>query len=139
MCSFHQKIGEWLGVKPQRSEQQLVALIEHQLSASSIKRLIALGIAPAEVDLAVIPRRRFQRRLSRSEKLTVDESDRLIRLLRILADAERVYGSLTRALAWLRTPVATLGGRAPIRLLRTGIGTGIVEEALVQSDEGMYI
>lgn len=48
-------------------------------------------------------------------------------------------GSRERALVWLRKPHARLEGRAPLSSLRTDTGSRIVEELLVQIDEGMFV
>jgi putative toxin-antitoxin system antitoxin component (TIGR02293 family) len=82
--------------------------------------------------------------------LTLDESDKVIRLLRVLRATEAVYESRERALEWLRTPNPRLdpalrnvlfaqGGRTPLSLLTTEIGARMVEELLIQIDEGIYI
>lgn len=137
--SHHQQIGQWLGVRPPQTEQELLDIVERQLPASSIKRLLALGITRSEVDALVIPLRTLQHRRSRREKLTVDESDRVLRVMRLLSQAESLYESRERALAWLRRPNARLGERAPLELLKTDAGSRIVEELLVQIDEGMFV
>jgi putative toxin-antitoxin system antitoxin component (TIGR02293 family) len=139
MSVLHQQIGDWLGVGTPRTEQELLEIIEHQLPTSSINRLLALGITRAEVDALVIPLRTLQHRRSRREKLTIDESDRVLRMIRMLFQAESVYGSRARALAWLRRPTPRVGKRAPLELLKTDAGSRIVEELLVQIDEGMFV
>src|SRR5271166_4190958 len=121
--SRHQQIGQWLGVRPPQTEQELLDIVERQLPASSIKRLLALGITRAEVDALVIPLRTLQHRRSRREKLTVDESDRVLRVMRLLSQAEGLYESRDRALAWLRHPNPRLGDRAPLELLKTDAGS----------------
>lgn len=135
----HQQIGQWLGLRPPRSEQELLDIVERQLPASSIKRLLALGITRAEVDALVIPLRTLQHRRSRHQKLTVDESDRVLRLMRVLSQAEDLYGSRERALAWLRQSNPRLGSRRPLELLKTDAGSRIVDELLLQIDEGMFV
>jgi putative toxin-antitoxin system antitoxin component (TIGR02293 family) len=60
-------------------------------------------------------------------------------VIRVLSLAESVYGSRERALAWLRNAHARLDGRAPLSLLKTDTGSRIVEELLVQIDEGMFV
>jgi len=121
------------------SEADILQIVEGQLAPSVIKRLLALGLERGEVDAVVIPQRTLQHRRSRREKLTLEESDRVLRLLRLLSLAESVYEDRDRALAWLRRPHARLGGRAPLSLLRTDTGGRIVEELLVQIDEGMFV
>jgi putative toxin-antitoxin system antitoxin component (TIGR02293 family) len=87
----------------------------------------------------VIPSRTLQHRRSRREKLTVEESDRVLRPIRALSLAESIYGSRERALDRLRKPNARLGSRAPLSLLKTDTGSRIVEELLIQIDEGMFV
>jgi putative toxin-antitoxin system antitoxin component (TIGR02293 family) len=137
--SLHHQIGEWLGVAPPASERELLAIIERQLPASAIQRLLALGIARTEIDDLVIPLRTLQHRRSHRKKLTLEESDRVLRLLRVLSMAEDVYGSRDRALAWLRRPAQRLEKRVPLELLKTDAGARIVEELLIQIDEGMFV
>ena len=139
MATLHQQIGQWLGIAVPKSDQQVLDIVEGQLPTSSIKRLLALGISRLEIDQQVIPLRTLQHRRSRREKLTVDESDRVLRMTRLLSQAESVYGSRERALAWLRRANPRLRNRTPLEMAKTDTGSRIVEELLVQIDEGMFI
>jgi putative toxin-antitoxin system antitoxin component (TIGR02293 family) len=132
------QIGDWLGLRAPATESDILRLVEGRLGASVIKRLSALGLERSEIDEAVIPSRTLQHRRSRREKLTMEESDRVLRIIRVLSSAEAIYGSRERALAWLRKPQARLEGRSPLSLLKTDTGSRIVEETLIQIDEGIY-
>jgi putative toxin-antitoxin system antitoxin component (TIGR02293 family) len=138
MTAAHIQIGEWLGVQAPASEAEILRIVEGQLAPSVIKRLISLGLERAEIDAVIIPQRTLQHRRSRREKLTIEESDRVLRAIRALSLAESVYGSRERALAWLRKPHPRLDGRSPLSLLKTDTGSRMVEELLVQIDEGMF-
>jgi putative toxin-antitoxin system antitoxin component (TIGR02293 family) len=133
------QMGDWLGLQALGTETEVLRIVEGKLAPTVIERLISLGLQRSEVDAAIIPLRTLQHRRSRSERLTVEESDRVLRMIRVLAMTESVYGSRERALAWLRNPHARLDGRAPLSLLNTDTGSRIVEELLVQIDEGMFI
>jgi len=139
MSVLHQHVGAWLGVRQPRTEQELLDIVEQQLPTSSIKRLLALGVTRAEVDSLVIPSRTLQHRRSRREKLTIEESDRVLRMMRALSQAEEVYESREHALQWLRRANPRLGNRTPLELLKTDAGSRIVEELLVQIDEGIFV
>lgn len=139
MSAAHVQIGDWLGVRPPATESDVLRVVERRLAPSVIKRLAALGLTRAEIDEAVIPARTLQHRRSRREKLSVEESDRVLRVVRVLSLAEVVYGSRERALAWLRRPHPRLDGRSPLSLLRTDTGSRMVEELLLQIDEGMHV
>lgn len=133
------QIGDWLGRKPPATEADLLRIVEERLSPATINRLIKLGLERSEIDATVIPLRTLQHRRSRREKLTIEESDRVLRVIRVVSFAESVYGTRQRALAWLRTPHPRLEGRSPLSLLKTDMGSRIVEDLLVQIDEGMFV
>lgn len=139
MNAANAQIGNWLGLKPPATEGEILRIVEGRLAPSVIKRLVALGLQRTEIESAVIPLRTLQHRRSRREKLTVEESDRVLRVIRVLALAESVYGSRERALAWLRNLHPRLAGRTPLSLLKTDTGSRIVEELLIQIDEGMFV
>jgi len=137
MNAANVQIGEWLGVKAPATDAEILGIVERQLAPAVIKRLIALG--RTEVDAIIIPQRTLQHRRSRREKLTVEESDRVLRAIRVLARTEAVYGSRERALGWLRRANPRLEGRTPLLLLKTDTGSRMVEELLVEIDEGMFV
>ncbi len=139
MSVLHQQIGAWLGIPIPKTDQQVLEIVERQLATSAIHRLVALGITRGEIDALVIPLRTLQHRRSRREKLTVEESDRVMRIARVLSQAESVYESRNRALVWLRRTNPRLRGRTPLEMLKTDTGSRLVEELLVQIDEGMFV
>ena len=139
MNTANRQIGDWLGVRPPATEGELLRIVEGRLTPSVIKRLATLGLGRSEIDAVVIPSRTLQHRRSRREKLTVEESDRVLRVIRVLSAAESVYRSRERALAWLRQPHARLDGRTPLSLLKTDMGSGFVVVLVIVIDVGMFV
>ena len=139
MNTANLQMGEWLGLQPPETEEELLRIVEGKLAPAVIKRLISLGLQRSEIDAAIIPLRTLQHRRSRHERLTVEESDRVLRVARLLSQAESVYGSRERALAWLRRHHPRLHDRTPLEMSKTDTGSRIVEELLVQIDEGMFV
>ncbi len=86
----------------------------------------------------VVPRRTFERRRDENEPLTVVESDRLLRVIRIAVYAADVLGTESKARAWLRASNRSLRGKAPIALLETDVGARLVERALGRIEHGVY-
>ena len=127
MYSASAQIGNWLGVEPPMTEAAVLGIIERQLEPPVIQRLLDMGLSRDEVNSVIIPARTLQHRRSRRERLTVEESDRVIRALRVLSAAEGVYESRERALEWLRRANPRLDNRSPISLLKTDTGARIVE------------
>lgn len=86
----------------------------------------------------VIPARTLKHRRARREPLSRDESDKLARLVRIFDQAVRVFDGIDRARTWLEEPKKRFQGRTPLTMLRTDVGGRLVEEFLIQIDEGMF-
>jgi putative toxin-antitoxin system antitoxin component (TIGR02293 family) len=84
-----------------------------------------------------LPPRTLARR-KKARRLSADESDRLLRLARVVARAEEVLGSRERAGAWLRGTVRALGGIRPLDLLDTDLGAQQVEQVLGRIEHGVY-
>ncbi len=91
-----------------------------------------------ELDELVIPKRTLARRRARHEALTVEESDKALRLARISSEADRVFGSPDKSSRWLRKSNAALAGNRPIDLLKSETGSRAVDELLGQIDHGMF-
>jgi putative toxin-antitoxin system antitoxin component (TIGR02293 family) len=68
----------------------------------------------------------------------VEESDRLLRLARVVERAVQVLGDRERARRWLTAPSPALGQAVPLALLDTDLGTHQVEELLGRIDFGVY-
>src|ERR1700733_356698 len=139
MNAANTQIGDWLGLESPATEGDILRIVEGQLAPSVIKRLSALGLERSEIDAVVILTRTLQHRRSRREKLTIEASDRLLRVIRVLSLPESTHGSRERALNWLRKPHPRLDERTPLSLLKTDTGSRIVEELLIQIDEGMFV
>jgi putative toxin-antitoxin system antitoxin component (TIGR02293 family) len=102
-----------------------------------LSELAAHGFARDELFDLVIPRRTFARRLQTNEPLSPEESDRAVRLARLAAMAERVFGDGAKAHRWLRKPSRTLAGAIPLILIKSETGAHLVEQTLHRIQHGM--
>lgn len=85
----------------------------------------------------IITERTLERRLSRKERLKLEESDGIARLLRVLAHANRVFEDEDLAEEWLRHPNPALD-EVPMRMARTDIGAREVEAVLTRLEHGVF-
>lgn len=131
------RMGNWIGSEPS-SELQLAALAEKGLPTGTVKILMEHGLSSGEVYSIVIPQRTLKHRNNRQEPLSREESDRAIRMARVLARAETVMGNREQALEWMRHPKQRFSGRTPFEMLITESGGRLVDEMLIQIDEGMF-
>lgn len=111
------------------SDLDLARRIIDRLPAEALQRLRQFGFSEPELD-SIAPGRTRRLRAQKQDKLTIEESDRAVRLLRIQTLAEDTFGDAARAIAWLRRPLGRAGGQSPLDLARTEAGARAVEEML---------
>jgi putative toxin-antitoxin system antitoxin component (TIGR02293 family) len=111
--------------------------IERGLPHSVIARLKRYSHL-SDADLSEVIPRRTLTSLRGVRKLTTEQSDRIARTAGIAALARRVFGDAEVAREWLLTANPALGNQLPLRLLRTGSGTRIVENVLIRIEHGVY-
>jgi putative toxin-antitoxin system antitoxin component (TIGR02293 family) len=70
--------------------------------------------------------------------LSPDESDKVIRFLRLLRQATDLFGSTEKARAWLKYPQYGLGGAVPLDYASTEAGAREVENLLGRIKYGVY-
>jgi putative toxin-antitoxin system antitoxin component (TIGR02293 family) len=99
----------------------------------------ASGLRFADIYEVVIPARTLKHRKARQEPLNLDESDKFARLVRVYGQTVKVFGDREKALRWLTKPKHRFAERTPIQMLRTELGGRMVEEMLIQIDEGMFV
>lgn len=120
-----------------KSDADLVALVEERLPVTAIAALMDHGILEKEVYSVIVPRRTLQHRRARKENLSREESDRAVRLARLAALTEKIFGDHKEGMHWLRSSKKRFHGRTPVDMMATETGSRLVEEALYQIDEGM--
>ncbi|HLH02703.1 MAG TPA: antitoxin Xre/MbcA/ParS toxin-binding domain-containing protein [Bryobacteraceae bacterium] len=134
---FYRRIEEKLGASGVRSDRDLAGLVEKRLPASAVKALARGGLSESEIYQLVIPRRTLAHRVAKREALSQEESDRAVRLARVTAFAEQVFGDSGRAWRWLRQPKKQFTDRSPLEVSGTEAGARLVEELLYQIDDGL--
>jgi putative toxin-antitoxin system antitoxin component (TIGR02293 family) len=122
-----------------RSELDLADAIQEGLAYRALEHVLASDdLKPAEAYALVGSRRTLMRKKKEQAKLSPTESDRLARVVRIIARAEDALGEREKAHRWLRRPNRALGGRRPIDLLDSDAGTRMVERVLGRIEHGVY-
>jgi len=101
---------------PKRSINEV---LETGYSAQEIIELVFLGKRPSH------------------SGLSIDESDRIVRLIRIASRAKDVFGNPEKAWRWLRKPKQAFDGKTCIEMLITEHGGREVENMLTRIEHGM--
>jgi len=112
------------------SQSDLAALVSRKLPLETLRGLVSAGISEQEIDVLVIPQRTRRHRAAKNQPLTVDESDRTVRLLRIQTLAENTFEDVGQAAIWLRRSLGELGDTTPLDMAQTEAGARVVETIL---------
>lgn len=115
-----------------RSQADLALAVRRRLPLVALKGLAQAGLTEQEIERFVIPQRTRRHRAERKQPLTIEESDRAVRLLRIQTVAEDAFRSKDKANAWLRRPLAELRGETPLDVAQTEAGTRVIETILAK-------
>src|SRR6266446_3932985 len=84
-----------------------------------------------------ISRSTLQRRKA-AGRLSPDESDKVMRLSRLLEHATNVFGDIEKARTWLKFPQRGLGGAVPLDYAETEVGAREVDNLLGRIDYSVY-
>ena len=98
-----------------RNDADLADLAQERIDVYVIDRLSAQGLKADELAF-IIPRRTLTHRRQQHERLSTEESDRAIRLARIIAQANTAFGSAEKAMRWLRNPQTRFTGRNALEM-----------------------
>jgi putative toxin-antitoxin system antitoxin component (TIGR02293 family) len=126
------------GISPPRCVSEGVLLpLRQGFPVDVVDDALAAGkLSLGELDRLVLPRKTLSHRRILGS-LTPDQSDRLSRVLRMIAEAETTFGDPAKAHAWLRRPNQLLDGETPLGRLDTDFGTRQVEAILGRIAHGL--
>lgn len=131
------KAGTFEGTYSSAMVRRWVAVIREGFPVETVQHIVDSGrLNPVEVDRVVLPRKTWANR-KKAGKLTAEQSDRLLRVARVIATAEEVFGDKDKAGLWLRRPTTALDGERPLELLDTEEGAREVETLLTRISHGI--
>lgn len=135
--AYRARLGVFLPIPIGASDQDIHELIEAGFLAASVKVLSDRGKLSVAGRDQIIPLKTLKKRLANGQRLTVNQSDRLFRVVHITAMAEVLFENDEKARRWLSKPKTRFSGKSPIAMLSTSPGTRQVEEVLIQFAEGL--
>jgi putative toxin-antitoxin system antitoxin component (TIGR02293 family) len=109
-----------------------------RVKPAALTELARHGYSEEEIFTLVVPKRTLARRRAADEPLTVEETDKALRLARIAVQAERVFGEPEKAHRWLRKAKRDLKGETPLAYLASEAGARVVEEMLHRIEHGIF-
>jgi putative toxin-antitoxin system antitoxin component (TIGR02293 family) len=118
------------------SEADLARIVECGIRLTVLGHVAKAGFSKQEIERYVVPARTLRHRRARRERLSVEESDRVVRLTRVQALAEDVFGNVAKANTWLRQELGIIDNKSPLEVARTDSGARLIEQLLAKLDWG---
>ena len=117
----------------------VVAMVRRGLPMEEFSALAAwLAISEEELAPLVGISRATLHRRKKGGQLEMPESERIVRIGRLLARATDVLGTEKAAREWLRTPAIAFRGESPLAYSDTEIGAREVENLLGRLEHGVF-
>lgn len=131
--------GKLLGIKASNN-LKMAEKIESGLSFAMFERLGRVSGLPLDklrVAVRITPRTLIRRR--NENKLSPEESDRLVSVSRLLAQSFELFeGNKVAAIRWFTSPNRALGNKVPIEVAATEIGAREVEDLIGRLEHGVF-
>ena len=105
---------------------QSVKHVQEYIGASEVQMANFLAITPKTYR-------------SRKDRYTLDESNHVFAIAKVVSQAETVLGSKEDALKWLNSMQMALGDRVPFEIIKTVAGQHAVEDLLGKIYYGVYV
>lgn len=134
----YRKIAETLGVEEPQSHMDLISLVRRGLPSSGIQSLCnKLEISPGELSrflhVSIKTLQRYEGKI-----LDINMSDRLLTVSLVYSKCVDVFGSEENSVAWLKSPLPSLGGACPLVYLDTIIGSEMIMTLLGRIEHCVY-
>lgn len=115
----------------------LVHAVREGLPVDVVDDAVQAGrLSPAELDRLALARKTLAHRRTIG-RLSAEQSDRFVRVLRVILEAEETFANREKAHLWLRRPTTALADNAPLDLLDTDVGARRVETLLGRIAHGI--
>lgn len=137
-ATVHSAMGELLGIEL-KSESDVLKLQQRGVPYAAYQRLAER--LPKSATGVVGARTSLHRRGQSGAALSEGESERAVRIARVLAQAIRLFGDEKQAQAWLARPAPYVEGEepmSPLDLCAYESGAKIIEERLLGAAYGIF-
>ncbi len=123
---------------PLRTDLDIVRLVRRGVPTKAVDHFLeASHLTFNAIERHVLARRTFKRRQDSAQPLAPEESDRLMRLVRLVAAADETFGDPQKALTWLGRENRALDGQTPLSFADTDLGARSVETLLGRIGHGI--
>jgi putative toxin-antitoxin system antitoxin component (TIGR02293 family) len=122
-----------------KNEQDLIECMREGLPKFAMEALMeALEINTSEIVNIIHTSDRTLRRYTAKQKLSIEQSERIIELAKLYARGEDVLGDMNAFKEWMNSTVMALGNKKPKLFLDTSLGINILMDELGRIEHGIF-
>lgn len=138
VARIQELLGGEIVIGPLHNERDIVRLIRRGVPTQAVDHFLGMArLSFNALDPQILNRRTFKRRQHNEEPLDPAESDRLLRMVGIVASAEGTFGDTEKAHIWLNRENRALDGETPLGMTDTDQGARAVEALLGRIAHGI--
>lgn len=129
-----------VGIKARKSSD-LIGYVQRGLPVATLKTLgERTGLTSEQVRVGIgMTERTLARRRKQAEKLTSEESDRVLRVSRVFSSAVGLFeGDAEAARQWFVAPNRAFAGQSPLDMIQTEVGAREVENLIGRLEHGVF-
>lgn len=135
--SVFTRIGRLLDLKVE-SEADLLRIGQGGVTTKAFKRATSKLDLPFDL---IGPATTIRRRLEANERFNTAESERLLRVARVFAEATGLFGDEVAAKAWMNTAAEFVPGQPPVTPVQIAIsdsGARLIEATILRTAHGIF-
>lgn len=127
---------DFAGVK---SETDFINIIRTGIPKQAMDNLMEItDLTLTEMASIVHTSDRTLRRYTAGQKLSQDQSERMVEMAKLYGRGEEVFGSLESFREWMNTRLVPFGNKKPKEYLDTSIGIRMIQDELGRIEHGIF-
>jgi putative toxin-antitoxin system antitoxin component (TIGR02293 family) len=122
-----------------KNENDLIEVIRTGVPRRVMDNLMTIAdISMTEMAAIIHTSDRTLRRYTPSQKLSQEQSERMVELARLYTRGEEVFGSIPDFRDWMNTELPTFGNKKPKDYLDTSLGIAMITDELGRIQNGIF-
>jgi putative toxin-antitoxin system antitoxin component (TIGR02293 family) len=122
-----------------KNEKDFIDLIRTGIPKQAMTHLMQVtDMSLTEMASIVHTSDRTLRRYGPQQKLSQEQSERMIELAKLYSRGETVFGSIEKFKNWMNTTLLPFGNKKPKEYLDTSIGIGMIMDELGRIEHGIF-
>lgn len=122
-----------------KNEKDFISLIRTGIPKEAMDNLMErIGLSPIEMAAITHTSDRTLRRYTPKQKLSQDQSERIIEVARLYSRGINVFGGIPEFKEWMDMNLLPLGNKKPKEFLDTSLGIGMLLDELGRIEHGIF-